>query len=81
MYIIRIEFEEGTQITRLEEEEWWPEGLELGYWKAPFPNEKGNSQAFGLIEAYSQSDDYSMIFSHRTPKSVLVTRLPDKEFT
>jgi len=28
----------------------------VGYWMEPFPNEKGNSLAFGLVENMSQSD-------------------------
>lgn len=75
MYAIKIEFEEGNEITVIEEEEWYPEGLECGVWEAPFPNEKGNSTAFGLIEGLSQSDDFSMIFYHRIPKKVAVTKI------
>lgn len=37
-----------------EDEEWLPED---GDWRQPFPNEKGNSTAFGLAEAFLQSDE------------------------
>lgn len=29
----------------------------------PFPNKKGNCQAFGLMEYYQQSDKYGTLFS------------------
>lgn len=31
--------------------------LECGVWTTPFLNEKGNSQAFGLVECILQSDN------------------------
>jgi len=75
MFVIKIEFKEGSNITTTEDEEWYPEGLECGVWEYPFPNEKGNSTAFGLIENFGQSDEYSMIFSQRTPIRVTVTNV------
>lgn len=33
------------------------DGLEIGDWTKPFPNEYGNSTAFGLEESLSQSSD------------------------
>ena len=39
--------------------------FEEGSWAAPFPNEPGNSYAYGLIEAYAQSDSYAGLFYER----------------
>ena len=39
------------------DEEWLPED---GDWRKPFPNEKGNSTAYGLEEAFQQSDERPM---------------------
>jgi hypothetical protein len=75
MYAIKIWFEDGTELTIMEKEEWWkPEGLEFGVWEAPFPNEEGNSTAYGLIENFSQSDDFSQIFATRVPVKVVVAK-------
>ena len=30
----------------------------VGIWYSPFPNEPGNSYAFGLLESAGQADDY-----------------------
>ena len=74
MYFIEFKFEDGTLLRVLENEEWWPEGLAEGHWEAPFPNEPGNSTAFGLVELFSQSDTHSMLFSLSKVTDVAVSK-------
>jgi hypothetical protein len=60
-YKITYTTDKGTSYTEIEDEDDWTDDgichLECGRWIAPFPNEKGNSMAFGLSEAIAQSDE------------------------
>jgi hypothetical protein len=47
---------EGTMYSEIDDTEDDEYCLEAGAWCNPFPNEKGNSQAFGLAETLLQSD-------------------------
>ena len=75
MYAIIFEFDDDTRISCLEHEVDWPEGLECGIWKEPFPNEKGNSTALGLIELFAQSDSFGQVFRSRVAKRVVVQKV------
>jgi len=53
MYKITYISSNGAAYSEYEEENY---KLECGVWNAPFPNNPGNSQAFGLVESILQSD-------------------------
>ena len=46
--------------------------FEEGSWAAPFPNEPGNSFAYGLVEAYAQSHEFSGLYCDRNVIKVRV---------
>jgi len=50
---IKATFSDGAQYIRVEDDDG---SYEFGTWKAPFPNEKGNSLAYGIAETLSQSN-------------------------
>lgn len=62
---VTFEFESGNAFTCVDHAD--EDYIEIGTWKYPFPNEYGNSFAFGLCEVYSQSDDFSHFFYNDTP--------------
>ena len=51
---IRFRFDDGASYEHVETDV--SPDMVAGYWMEPFPNEKGNSLAFGLVESMSQSD-------------------------
>jgi len=52
-YRITYESKDGFSYSEISKDS----DLECGYWRRPFPNTKGNSQAYGLEECLAQSDD------------------------
>lgn len=63
---IRITFtgSEGTIYSYLDDtyKYYDMEKVQFGEWEAPFPNERGNSMAYGLVESLAQSDHCPMEF-------------------
>lgn len=55
-------FADGAEYIRPVDEDFLDD-IELGSWSKPFPNEEGNSQAFGMVESFAQSDIGNAIIS------------------
>jgi len=55
---IRFVFADGATYSYIYDPEKYgdEDNMMAGHWREPFPNEKGNSQAFGLVESFVQSD-------------------------
>jgi len=53
-YRLTFESDKGSVYSYIDR--YFEDGLEVGEWRAPFPNEPGNSTAFGLCENLLQSD-------------------------
>jgi hypothetical protein len=53
-YRITYESDNGTIYSYIDQ--YFDDGLKVGEWKYPFPNEKGDSTAFGLVECFEQGD-------------------------
>ncbi len=52
---IRIECNDGDAYEYTEPDSFW-DNIQYGRWEAPFPNEVGNSWAYGIAEYFCQAD-------------------------
>ena len=55
MYKFTVSNGQETYSWEEDEECWEGSNIPTGEWRAPFPNERGNSMAFGLVENFEQS--------------------------
>ena len=59
-YRITYETKQGSVYSYIDDG--YEDGLQEGEWFYPFPNEQGNSTAYGLAECLAQSDNCPPIF-------------------
>lgn len=73
-YRITLVFSAGEVVSLIEEDD--GSYLHEGSWTVPFPNTAEESLAFGLVEAYAQSDGpaQSSIYEFGTPVRIDVTK-------
>lgn len=69
---VTLIFENAILQQKAEEADWYQ--LTEGSWDYPFPNEEGNSQAFGLFESFAQSDNgWSFCEEAGNPIRIVIT--------
>lgn len=71
--VVRITFRNDRGVTySYVDDTYYDDEIQEGEWLAPFQNERGISQAFGLCECLAQSDDCPGAFMENHPTFVKV---------
>lgn len=75
MYRFTVSNGKETFSWQEEDECWEGANIQTGEWRAPFPNEPGNSMAFGLVENFEQGRYRVFV---RGMNYVKIERIPEK---